>query len=103
MSYVAGVSVQQLLDRGQQIRMLAQVYHFAKDTVDNPIPDGNDPAKKLLHPYVIPVYPTYRRWPLDKFMGAVVVNAQTGLHEWPVTTLDFASLCKYSLKPDRAL
>lgn len=92
MAYVAGVSVQQLLDRGQQIRMLAQVYHYAKDTAKDPVPDGYDFSKRILHPYVIPVFPTYKKWPLDKFMGAVVVEAQTGFHDWPVTTLDFASL-----------
>jgi hypothetical protein len=92
MAYVAGVSVQKLIDGGQQLRMLAQVYHYSKDTCDNPIPDGTDPSKKLLHPYVVPVYPTYRKWPTDKFAGAVVVNAQTGLHDDPTTTLDFNSL-----------
>lgn len=61
------------------------MYHHSKNTVDNPIPNGiND---QLEYPYVIPVHPTYLRFPDGKFEGAVVINALTGFHSTPVTTL----------------
>lgn len=91
MAYVAGVSVDQLLYRGQQLRMLAQVYHYVKDTESNPIPDGSQ-RQRLSVPYMVPVHPTYQKFPTEKYEGAVCINPKKGLHEEPVTTGDFSSL-----------
>lgn len=77
MANVAGVTVQQLLDRGQQMRILAQVCHH---------------ARALPVPYVIPVNPSYRVFPHGKYQGATVLTATVGLHPLPVSTMDFASL-----------
>lgn len=90
MAHIAGVSVQHLLDRGQQLRMLAQVYHYSKHTIDNPMP-GFDLAP-LQYPYVVPVIPTYREFPKDKYEGAEVLEAKKGYHDEPVSTMDFSSL-----------
>lgn len=95
MSYVAGVSIEHLNNRGQQMRMLAQMLHFSKDTESNPIPDRKKGKKK--YPLFLPVQPSFSIYPEDKFQGATVLEADTGYHDLPVTTLDFSSLCVYNI------
>lgn len=73
MARVTGVPLSYLLERGQQIKVLSQLFRVA-------IPEG------LL-------LPTFRTSPSeDKYEGATVIEPLRGFYEKPIATLDFASL-----------
>ncbi|ETO08884.1 hypothetical protein RFI_28502 [Reticulomyxa filosa] len=73
MARVTGVPITFLITRGQQIKVLSQIYRKAK-----------------VKGYLIP----YRKMTGDEetFDGAIVIPPQRGYYVSPITTLDFASL-----------
>jgi len=79
MSQVAGVSLDTILNRGQQIRTLSLMLKKVKERAENGdirwfIPDEDDPPNT------------------GSFEGAVVITPIPGFWDRPVATLDFASL-----------
>eukprot|EP00667_Euglena_gracilis_P001355 EG_transcript_1356 len=75
MARVTGVTVNQLMTRGQQIKVFSQILRKAK-------------TKQLL-------FPTYESAGAPDgvgYEGATVIEPTRGFHNCPVTTLDFASL-----------
>ncbi|KAI9201944.1 DNA polymerase family B-domain-containing protein [Polychytrium aggregatum] len=73
MARVTGVPFNYLLTRGQQIKVLSQLYRKAK--VDD---------------YIIPHLEPYGTE--DQYDGAVVIEPERGYYEVPIATLDFTSL-----------
>eukprot|EP00127_Corallochytrium_limacisporum_P004473 Clim_evm27s164 gene=Clim_evmTU27s164 len=73
MSRVTGVPFSFLLSRGQQIKVVSQLYRKCKD--------------------VNILIPTVRSDPSgDQYEGATVIEPQAGYYDVPIATLDFASL-----------
>lgn len=73
MARVTGVPVGFLLSRGQQIKVVSQLYR-----------------KAIEEDYVIPVHDISPQE--DKFEGATVMNPKPGFYKKPISTLDFTSL-----------
>lgn len=73
MSRVTGVPVSYLLTRGQQIKVISQLYRKAR-------------SKGIIVPHV-PVVPSE-----GQFAGATVLSPKAGFYKDPVATLDFTSL-----------
>lgn len=73
MARVTGVSLNYILTRGQQIKVLSQLYRKAK-------------TKNLLIPVQEKIVTD------EKYEGATVIEPKRGYYKDPVTTLDFASL-----------
>ena len=79
MSQVAGVSLDTILNRGQQIRTVSLMLKKVKERFEKGgkrwfIPDEDTPPD------------------MNKFEGAVVIDPIPGFWDRPVATLDFASL-----------
>ncbi|KAI9221526.1 DNA polymerase family B-domain-containing protein [Blastocladiella britannica] len=76
MARVTGVPFNYLLTRGQQIKVVSQLYRKAKH-----------------HALVIPAFKTGDAVPVDEtFEGATVIEPERGYYDVPIATLDFASL-----------
>ena len=76
MARVTGVSVNMLLKRGQQIKVLSQLYRNSKR-----------------FDMVIPVMKSFSKKPGEVgYQGAYVLDPKCGFYQNPVATLDFASL-----------
>ncbi|KNC85933.1 DNA polymerase delta catalytic subunit [Sphaeroforma arctica JP610] len=73
MARVTGVPLNYLLTRGQQIKVVSQLYRRAR-VVD----------------YVIPHVPSGQAD--EQYEGATVIEPNAGYYDTPITTLDFASL-----------
>jgi DNA polymerase delta subunit 1 len=73
MARVTGVPIPYLLTRGQQIKVVSQLYRKARQ-----------------HDFVIPV--KYVQPTEDKYEGATVIDPMKGYYTVPIATLDFASL-----------
>ena len=71
---VCGVPLSFVLPRGQQVRVVNQLYRYAN-------------AKKLLIPFM-----QRSGGSGDKFEGATVIEPKKGFYKQPISTLDFASL-----------
>ncbi|KAJ3374817.1 DNA-directed DNA polymerase delta [Allomyces arbusculus] len=76
MARVTGVPFNYLLSRGQQIKVISQLYRKAKG-----------------HDLVIPAFKTGDAAPVDEsYEGATVIEPVRGYYDMPIATLDFASL-----------
>ncbi|KAJ3364525.1 DNA-directed DNA polymerase delta [Allomyces javanicus] len=76
MARVTGVPFNYLLSRGQQIKVISQLYRKAKS-----------------HDLVIPAFKTGDAAPVDEsYEGATVIEPVRGYYDVPIATLDFASL-----------
>lgn len=75
MARVTGVTINQLMTRGQQIKVFSQILRKAR-------------TKMLL----FPTYESGQATDGVSFEGATVIDPIRGFHNCPVTTLDFASL-----------
>eukprot|EP01134_Creolimax_fragrantissima_P003471 CFRG3471T1 len=73
MARVTGVPLNYLLTRGQQIKVVSQLYRRAR-----------------LQDYVIPQVPSQQAD--EQYEGATVIEPNAGYYDTPITTLDFASL-----------
>ena len=73
---VCGVTLDTLVRRGQQIKVLSQMLRLAKEN------GVVLPVKQRLTPYVLD----------GKYEGATVVEPDVGFYKRPVATLDFSSL-----------
>lgn len=73
MARVTGVPISYLLTRGQQIKVVSQLYR-----------------KAMQHNFVLPV--KERANTDDEYEGAVVIEPKRGFYTQPIATLDFASL-----------
>eukprot|EP00698_Gefionella_okellyi_P019960 TRINITY_DN6205_c0_g1_i1.p1 TRINITY_DN6205_c0_g1~~TRINITY_DN6205_c0_g1_i1.p1 ORF type:complete len:1093 (-),score=275.65 TRINITY_DN6205_c0_g1_i1:45-3323(-) len=73
MSRVTGVPLSFLLQRGQQIKVISQLYR-----------------KSRQHNMVIPFVKT--QGSDEKYEGAIVIEPKKGYYDVPITTLDFSSL-----------
>ncbi|KAL0226420.1 hypothetical protein P9112_013744 [Eukaryota sp. TZLM1-RC] len=74
MAKVTGVGVDSLLGRGQQIKVLAQIYHYS-----------------MKRGFVIPNVPK-REGGDESYEGATVIEPLKGYHENAISVLDFSSL-----------
>lgn len=74
MCRVTGVSMDDILYRGQQIRFVSLIYHQTQDQKP------------------IPLIPFEMHASSEKLKGAAVLDAKAGFYKKPVATLDFASL-----------
>ncbi|KAJ3332402.1 DNA-directed DNA polymerase delta [Blyttiomyces sp. JEL0837] len=73
MARVTGVPFNYLLTRGQQIKVISQLYRKAKEEnllIPNMNPEGTD----------------------EQYEGAIVIEPEKGFYEVPIATLDFTSL-----------
>ncbi|KAL6070419.1 DNA polymerase delta catalytic subunit, variant 2 [Balamuthia mandrillaris] len=79
MARVTGVPISYLLTRGQQIKVLSQLYRMA-----------------MTEDLLIPALKVNRPKTDDKgqkgYEGAIVISPKTGFYEQPIATLDFSSL-----------
>lgn len=75
MARVTGVPVSYLFTRGQQIKVLSQLYRKAKE-------------KDLL----IPTMSVQAHGDEVAYTGAIVITPKTGYYDQPISTLDFNSL-----------
>ena len=75
MARVTGVSIQDLIVRGQQYKVMSGIYRKAKDMS-----------------YVIPVYDSTTADDKKQYKGALVIEPKKGFYEDPIVTLDFNSL-----------
>lgn len=75
MARVTGVLIGYLLSRGQQIKVISQLYRKAN-------------AQNLL----IPCYPNSKKDDDATYEGATVIEPKRGFYDTPITTLDFSSL-----------
>jgi len=78
MARVTGVPINFLITRGQQIKVLSQLYRTAKD-------------KGLIIPY-LPYNREVAGGEDVGYEGATVIEPKRGFYKEPITTLDFASL-----------
>lgn len=75
MARVTGVPIHYLLSRGQQIKVISQLYRKSN-------------AQNLL----IPCYANYKQDGEDTYEGATVIEPKRGFYDHPIATLDFSSL-----------
>ncbi|OMJ22245.1 DNA polymerase delta catalytic subunit [Smittium culicis] len=75
MARVTGIPFNYLLTRGQQIRVISQLYRSA-----------------VLQDFVIPAMDVERGSGTDQYEGAIVIEPMRGYYDVPIATLDFASL-----------
>jgi DNA polymerase delta subunit 1 len=100
LAHVAGVTVQQILNNGQQLRMFVLVLHHCSNTRDHPAAE-NDP-NTMEYPIRVPAFPCYMVVSDDGYQGAFVLDAVKTYHDEPISTLDFNSLCE-SYRCDRCI
>lgn len=95
MARVTGVPFNYLLTRGQQIKVVSQLYRKAK-TEDLLIPALEVEGK--IHPIAQPFpvallkRPTLLGSDEVQYEGATVIEPEKGFYEHPIATLDFTSL-----------
>ena len=75
MARVTGVPVSYLLSRGQQIKIISQLYRKA---------NAED--------RIVPCYKVKSEGAEDSYEGATVIEPLRGFHDIPIATLDFSSL-----------
>ncbi|OMH84304.1 DNA polymerase delta catalytic subunit [Zancudomyces culisetae] len=75
MARVTGVPFNYLLTRGQQIRVISQLYRSAVE-----------------QDFVIPAMDVERGSGTEQYEGAIVIEPMRGYYDVPIATLDFASL-----------
>jgi DNA polymerase delta subunit 1 len=75
MSRVTGVPLSYLLQKGQQIKVVSQLYR-----------------KSARYNLVIPCYHVTKDAGEETYEGATVIKPEKGFHDIPIPTLDFASL-----------
>ncbi|OLY82996.1 DNA polymerase delta catalytic subunit [Smittium mucronatum] len=75
MARVTGIPFNYLLSRGQQIRVISQLYRSAVE-----------------QDFVIPSMDVERGSGTDQYEGAIVIEPMRGYYDAPIATLDFASL-----------
>jgi DNA polymerase delta subunit 1 len=82
-SRVFGTPLQWLVMRGQQIKVMTQLYHESHALghyLNEPVPQGGDDDD-------------------GSYVGATVLDPDPGFYREPVATLDFASLCALTRHP----
>ncbi|PWA03240.1 hypothetical protein BB558_000586 [Smittium angustum] len=75
MARVTGVPFNYLVTRGQQVRVLSQLYRYASE-----------------QDFVIPAMDVEKGSGTDQYEGAIVIEPMRGYYDVPIATLDFASL-----------
>lgn len=90
MAVTACLDMNDIEQRGQQIRLFSIIHHATKNCRTNPSPV--DKQNVLEFPFLIPVIPSYQIFEQSKYKGATVKNPDKQLHTQPIATLDFESL-----------